>query len=281
MGLSSVRQQTWESSRWSAARASWSSTFSGVTSLLRKLSPKQRLKTPSRRPSGNRRLDNSVLHLLAIANEAKIPLSIVDFDRISSRVPIIADLKPEEDLSQPTFTRRAGLRSSRSGCLKQDCSGRSHHGHWKHSREEAAKARETPSQEVVRKLDAPLKPTAACHLEGNLAPEGCVIKVAGHNLQNFRGPARVFDKRRGGLRRVEQGAIKAGDVIVIRYEVRKVVPVCVRCWRLLPRSLVRAWAIQSLCAYGRTLSPVPRTAHGWTRRPRGCQWRPYRGYRRR
>jgi len=85
--------------------------------------------------------------------------------------------------------------------------------------EEATKVKETPSQEVVRKLNAPLKPTGGLViLKGNLAPEGCVIKVAGHNLQNFRGPARVFDNEEAAFAAVEQGVIKAGDVIVIRYE---------------------------------------------------------------
>jgi dihydroxy-acid dehydratase len=85
--------------------------------------------------------------------------------------------------------------------------------------EEASAAKETPSQEVVRKLDAPLKPTGGLViLKGNLAPEGCVVKVAGHNLQNFRGPARVFDTEEAAFTGVENGAIKAGDVVVIRYE---------------------------------------------------------------
>jgi dihydroxy-acid dehydratase len=85
--------------------------------------------------------------------------------------------------------------------------------------EEASAAKETPAQEVVRKLDAPLKPTGGLViLKGNLAPEGCVVKVAGHNLQNFRGPARVFDTEEAAFAGVENGAIKAGDVVVIRYE---------------------------------------------------------------
>jgi dihydroxy-acid dehydratase len=85
--------------------------------------------------------------------------------------------------------------------------------------EEANAAKETPSQEVVRKLNAPLKPTGGLViLKGNLAPEGCVIKVAGHNLQNFSGPARVFDSEEAAFAAVEKGAIKAGDVVVIRYE---------------------------------------------------------------
>jgi len=85
--------------------------------------------------------------------------------------------------------------------------------------QEAAGAKETPSQEVVRKLDAPLKATGGLViLKGNLAPEGCVIKVAGHNIQNFRGPARVFDNEEAAFAAVENSTIKSGDVVVIRYE---------------------------------------------------------------
>ena len=163
---------------------------------------------------------NSVLHLLAIANEAKIPLSIDDFDRISSRVPIIADLKPggrfvATDLYAAGGTALVAKRLLEAGLLRGDAitvTGST-------LSEEAAKAKETPSQEVVRKLNAPLKSTGGLViLKGNLAPEGCVIKVAGHNLQTFRGPARVFDNEEAAFAAVEQGTIKAGDVIVIRYE---------------------------------------------------------------
>src|SRR5438477_345357 len=163
---------------------------------------------------------NSVLHLLAIANEAKIPLSIDDFDRVSSRVPIIADLKPggrfvATDLYAAGGTALVAKRLLDAGLLRGDAitvTGST-------LAEEAAKAKETPSQEVVRKLNAPLKPTGGLViLKGNIAPEGCVIKVAGHNLQNFRGPARVFDNEEAAFAAVEQGAIKAGDVVVIRYE---------------------------------------------------------------
>jgi dihydroxy-acid dehydratase len=163
---------------------------------------------------------NSVLHLLAIANEAKIPLSIDDFDRISSRVPILADLKPggrfvATDLYAAGGTALVAKRLQEAGILHGDCltvSGRT-------LGEEAKAAKETPAQEVVRKLNAPLKPTGGLViLKGNLAPEGCVIKVAGHNLQNFSGPARVFDNEEAAFAAVEKGTIKAGDVMVIRYE---------------------------------------------------------------
>jgi dihydroxy-acid dehydratase len=163
---------------------------------------------------------NSVLHLLAIANEAKVALSIDDFDRVSSRVPILADLKPggrfvATDLYAAGGTALVAKRMLEGRFLDGECvtvTGRT-------IAEEASAAKEAPGQEVVRKLNAPLKPTGGLViLRGNLAPEGCVIKVAGHNLQNFSGPARVFDSEEAAFAAVEKGAIKAGDVVVIRYE---------------------------------------------------------------
>jgi len=163
---------------------------------------------------------NAVLHLLAIANEAKIPLSIDDFDRISSRVPIIADLKPggrfvATDLYAAGGTALVAKRLLEDGLLRGDSitvTGRT-------LAEEAAAAKEAPAQQVVRKLAAPLKPTGGLViLKGNLAPDGCVLKVAGHDVQNFRGPARVFDNEEAAFAAVEKNIIKAGDVIVIRYE---------------------------------------------------------------
>jgi dihydroxy-acid dehydratase len=163
---------------------------------------------------------NAVLHLLAIANEAKLTLSIDDFDRISSRVPILADLKPSgrfvaTDLYAAGGTALVAKRLLEAGLLRGDCptvTGRT-------LGEEATAAKETPAQEVVRKLNAPLKPTGGLViLKGNLAQEGCVVKVAGHNLQNFSGPARVFDSEEAAFTAVENGAIKDGDVVVIRYE---------------------------------------------------------------
>ena len=163
---------------------------------------------------------NAVLHLLAIAREAGIPLSIDDFDRISSATPILADLKPggryvATDLYAAGGTALVAKRMLEAGLLRGDCltvTGRS-------LAEEAARAKETPGQEVVRSKNNPLKPTGGLViLKGNLAPEGCVIKVAGHNLQNFRGPARVFDSEEAAFGAVDQGKIQAGDVMVIRYE---------------------------------------------------------------
>jgi dihydroxy-acid dehydratase len=163
---------------------------------------------------------NSVLHLLAIASEAKIPLSIDDFDRISSRVPILADLKPggrfvATDLYAAGGTALVAKRMLEGKLLHGECltvTGRT-------LAQEAAAAKEAEKQEVVRKLDSPLKPTGGLViLKGNIAPEGCVIKVAGHNLQTFSGPARVFNDEEAAFAAVENGTIKAGDVVVIRYE---------------------------------------------------------------
>jgi dihydroxy-acid dehydratase len=163
---------------------------------------------------------NSVLHLLAIASEAKIPLSIDDFDRISSRVPILADLKPggrfvATDLYAAGGTALVAKRMLEGKLLHGECltvTGRT-------LAQEAAAAKESEKQEVVRRLDSPLKPTGGLViLKGNIAPEGCVIKVAGHNLQTFSGPARAFDDEEAAFAAVEDRSIKAGDVVVIRYE---------------------------------------------------------------
>jgi dihydroxy-acid dehydratase len=163
---------------------------------------------------------NAVLHLLAIANEARIPLAIDDFDRISSRVPIVADLKPggrfvATDLFAAGGTALVAKRLLEAGLLRGDAltvTGRT-------LAEEAAVAKEAPEQQVVRKLNAPLKPTGGLViLKGNLAPEGSVVKVAGLNVQNFRGPARVFESEEAAFAAVEKNIIKAGDVVVIRYE---------------------------------------------------------------
>ena len=163
---------------------------------------------------------NAVLHLLAIAREAGISLSIDDFDRISSVTPILADLKPggryvATDLYAAGGTALVAKRMLEAGLLRGDCltvTGRT-------LAQEAAAAKETPGQDVVHTKNNPLKPTGGLViLKGNLAPEGCVVKVAGHNIQNFRGPARVFDSEEAAFAAVDKGQIKAGDVVVIRYE---------------------------------------------------------------
>jgi len=163
---------------------------------------------------------NAVLHLLAMAREANVPLTIDDFDRVSMRTPLWADLMPSgrytaADLDKaggvPVVAKRlvaAGLAHDR----QPTPSGRTFG-------EEARAAVETPGQDVVLPLDQPKKSTGGLMiLHGNLAPEGCVVKVAGHERPYQRGPARVFDREEDGMEAVTSGTIKPGDVIVIRYE---------------------------------------------------------------
>jgi len=163
---------------------------------------------------------NAVLHLLAIAREAGVELSIDDFDRVSARTPLIADLKPGGRFVATDLYRAGGIRLlagrlNQAGVLHSECMTVT----TKTIGEEASAAVETPGQEVVRPLDRPLKPTGGLViLKGNLAPEGCVVKIAGHDMQNFRGPARVFDLEEDAFAAVQQGRIRAGDVVVIRYE---------------------------------------------------------------
>jgi len=163
---------------------------------------------------------NAVLHLLALAQEAGVPLVLDDFDTISSRTPLLADLKPggrfvATDLDRAGGTALVARRLLEAGKL---------HPHTltptgKTLAEEAAAAVETPGQQVVRPLENPLKPTGGLViLKGNLAPEGCVVKVAGHERTFHRGPARVFDREEQAMAAVTGGHIRPGDVVVIRYE---------------------------------------------------------------
>ncbi len=163
---------------------------------------------------------NAVLHLLAIAREAGVPLVIDDFNPINDRVPLVADLKPggrfvANDLYRAGGSALVAQRLLEAGLLHGDAltvTGRS-------IAEEAVAARETPGQQVVRSLAQPIKPTGGLViLKGNLAPEGCVVKVAGYTRLDHSGPARVFDTEEGAFEAVERGAIRAGDVVVIRYE---------------------------------------------------------------
>ena len=162
---------------------------------------------------------NAVLHLLAIARETGVDLSIDDFDRISAATPVLADLKPAGRFTAPDVDRAGGLRllvrRLLDGGLLTDqptVSGRS-------LAEEAEDASETEGQEVIRALDRPLKPRGGIAiLRGDLAPEGCVVKLAGHERTRLSGPARVFDCEEDAFAAVQNGKIDAGDVIIIRYE---------------------------------------------------------------
>ena len=163
---------------------------------------------------------NAVLHLLAIARESGIKLSIDDFDKINRKVPLLADLKPggrfaAADLYAAGGTTLVAKRLLHAGLLhgsQPTVTGRT-------IGEEASHARETPGQQVLRPLSYPIKPTGGLViLKGNLAPEGCVVKVAGHSMTKFQGPAKVYDREEDAFVAVKAGQIKPGDVVVIRYE---------------------------------------------------------------
>lgn len=163
---------------------------------------------------------NAVLHLLAIAKEAGVPLGLDEFDQISERTPLLADMKPGGRFVATDLYRAGGIglvarRLFEGGKLNPDeitVTGRT-------ISEEAREARETAGQVVVRSVSDPLKSTGGLViLRGNLAPDGCVIKVAGHERLQHRGPARVFDCEEDAFRAVRQRKIVPGDVVVIRYE---------------------------------------------------------------
>jgi len=163
---------------------------------------------------------NAVLHLLAIACEAGINLSIDDFDKINRKVPLLADLKPggrfmASDLYAAGGTTLVAKRLIDAGILHErqpTVTGRT-------IGEEAKDAKETPGQQVLRPLSNPIKQTGGLViLRGNLAPDGCVVKVAGHSIMAFRGPAKVYNREEDAFVAVQSGQVKAGDVVVIRYE---------------------------------------------------------------
>ena len=163
---------------------------------------------------------NAVLHLLAIANEAGVPLDIDDFDRVSTRTPLIADLKPGGRFVANDLHRAGGVplviqRLADAGLLHKDAITISGRTIGEHARE----ASETAGQQVVRPVDNPLKPTGGLViLKGNLAPDGAVVKVAGYDVKPFAGPARVFDGEEAAMAAVREGRIVPGDVVAIRYE---------------------------------------------------------------
>ncbi|MCS6289952.1 MAG: dihydroxy-acid dehydratase [Nitrospira sp.] len=163
---------------------------------------------------------NAVLHLLAVAREMGVRLSIDDFDKINRKVPLLADLKPggrftAADLYAAGGTTLVAKRLIDAKILHPDqitVTGRT-------IGEEAKAATEKPDQQVLRPLSKPIKPTGGLViLKGNLAPEGCVVKVAGHSILHFSGPAKVYEREEDAFTAVQAGKIKAGDVVVIRYE---------------------------------------------------------------
>jgi dihydroxy-acid dehydratase len=162
---------------------------------------------------------NAVLHLLAIASDAGVPLDLKDFDEISAKTPILADLKPGGRFTAPDMFRAGGMRVlgerlQQAGLLEDGitASGRNLF-------QEIADATETAGQQVVRELASPLKPNGGLAiLHGSIAPEGCVVKLSGHERVLHTGPARVFDSEEACFAAVQRREVKSGDVVVIRYE---------------------------------------------------------------
>ncbi len=163
---------------------------------------------------------NAVLHLLAIAREAGVELDIEDFQTVSARTPLLADLKPSGRFVASDMHRAGGIRLLARRLL---------HGNYLHASAktvtglnigaETESAVETPGQEVIVPLEQPLKATGGLViLKGNLAPEGCVAKISGHERLEQRGPARVFESEEGAMAAVTAKKIQAGDIVVIRNE---------------------------------------------------------------
>jgi dihydroxy-acid dehydratase len=163
---------------------------------------------------------NGVLHLLAVATEMGVELSIDDFDRIAERTPLLCDLKPGGRFVAPDLYEAGGVplvmkRLKDAGLLHENAQTVT----GKTIGEIAEQAVEADGQEVVRPLSDPIKPTGGLAiLRGNLAPEGCVVKLAGHERVEQSGPARVFESEEDAMAAVTARAINAGDMIVIRNE---------------------------------------------------------------
>jgi dihydroxy-acid dehydratase len=163
---------------------------------------------------------NSVLHLLALAREAGVPLDIDDFDQISRRTPILADLKPGGKYVALDVDRAGGIELIIKRMIEgkfvrgdqQTVTGRT-------LAQDSSDAVETPGQAVIATAERPFKATGGLVImHGDLAPEGAVVKIAGHEREYHRGPARIFNREEAAMAAIEAGAITSGDVVVIRYE---------------------------------------------------------------
>jgi dihydroxy-acid dehydratase len=163
---------------------------------------------------------NAVLHLLAVAKEAGVKLTIDEFDKISRKTPLLADMKPWGNFTGPEMYEAGGMgvvarRLLDAGLLHENemtVTGNT-------IAEEARASKESPGQKVVHALNNPIKAEGGLViLRGNLAPDGCVAKVSGQKKDLHRGPARVFDREEDCFAAVKAGKIKANDVIVIRWE---------------------------------------------------------------
>jgi len=163
---------------------------------------------------------NAVLHLLAVAHEASVPLDLDDFDRVSAKTPLLADMKPWGRFTAPDMHAAGGImvvlgRLLDAGVLDPSpmtVTGRT-------IGDEARAAKETPGQQVIAPLAKPIAPSGGIVIvKGSLAPEGAVLKVAGEGMPAHRGPARVFEREEDAFEAITQGRITAGDVVVIRHE---------------------------------------------------------------
>ena len=228
---------------------------------------------------------NGVLHLLAVAREAGIELSIDDFDRIASKTPLLCDLKPggrfvATDMHAAGGTAVVASRLREAGILHEDAATVTGRTIGEHARA----AQETAGQEVVRPLSDPLKATGGLAiLRGNLAPEGSVVKLSGHERVHHEGPARVFDGEEAAMAAVTKGEIEAGDVVVIRNEgpaggpgMREMLAVTARARGGGARRLRRAAHRRPLLRRHARLHGRPHRARGGPRRP--DRRRPRRGH---
>jgi dihydroxy-acid dehydratase len=163
---------------------------------------------------------NAVLHLLALARESEVPLAIDDFQMVSERTPLIADLKPAGRFVAADVDKAGGIPVIAKRLLDgKKVNGSTLTVSGKTLAEEANLAQETPGQEVIAPLDRPLKKTGGLViLHGNVAPEGCVVKISGHERLSHRGPVRVFESEEEAMTAVTSKRIKSGDVVVIRNE---------------------------------------------------------------
>src|SRR3954463_2075996 len=163
---------------------------------------------------------NAVLHLLAMAREAQVPLTIDDFEPTLARTPVFVDIKPGGRFMAADIDKAGGIPVIAQRLIEgKYVDGSAGTVTGRTFAEEAAEAREVAGQEVIRPLDQALKPRGGIAiLRGSLAPEGCVIKLAGHDKKTHQGPARVFEREEDAMQAVTEGRIQAGDVVVIRYE---------------------------------------------------------------
>jgi len=163
---------------------------------------------------------NAVLHLLAIAREIGVPLHIDDFQRVSERTPLLANLKPAGKYVATDVDQAGGIPVIAKRLLDgKHVDGAAMTVTGKTFAEEANAAQETPGQQVIAPLDKPLKATGGLVIvKGNLAPEGGVVKMSGHERLSHKGPARVFDSEEAAMQAVTSKQIKPNDVVVIRYE---------------------------------------------------------------